>query len=151
MSSHQDAVAALAKDEQFYSAIGRFIFEFSQLEFFLKIVIGDAAQVSAIHFDQIMSHDFAMLCTIGQKVLSREFDKDNNAKLDTMIRRCRELNNHRVRIVHGLWKIDSKSGALEHVSRQKLVVTKHYVNPVELADLADQANSCVNDVMWFYS
>ncbi len=49
--------------EETYHAIGRFIFEFSQLEFCLRFHTGTEAGVESQHFNAIMTQDFALLCT----------------------------------------------------------------------------------------
>src|SRR5580704_15021399 len=102
---HQKEIAELTGGEQFYSAIGRFVAEFSRLEALLKWMIEDAVKLPDEYSGIIVTHDFAMLCTIAQNVLSRNADKTHKAKLETVIRRSRDLNNHRVRIVHGYWRV----------------------------------------------
>lgn len=68
---HQEAIKHLGKGEKFYSSIGRFISEFSYLEFVLRQRIAEAVALNFEFLDQIISHDFAMLCTIAQNVMSR--------------------------------------------------------------------------------
>jgi len=139
MGRHQTEINELGVAEQFYSAIGRFISEFSQLEFSFKVYIAETAGLPDEYFDQIMSHDFAMLCTIAENVLPREMDEGRKAQLKALISKCRELNNHRIRVAHGLWVIGA--GKLLHVSRQKLETSTHYQrNAGEVAAQADIAN-----------
>jgi hypothetical protein len=82
-----------------------------------------------------MSHDFAMLCTIAQNVVTRRLDKRRAGELNTLLRKCREINTHRVRIAHGMWSM----GPVRHVSRQSLEAKRYYHDAGEIADLADTA------------
>jgi hypothetical protein len=114
MNHHQEAITALSGDERYYSSIGRFISAFSYLEFMIKCRIATAVGVPDDYFLEIISHDFSMLCTLAQKLLIREMDKETAARLKTVIGKCRKLNDHRVRIVHGFWLIGRRSGNLLH-------------------------------------
>jgi hypothetical protein len=100
----QATVKDLDKNDQYLYHIGRFIWKLSELEFHLKCTISNAINLPDDFFLQILSHDFAMLCTIAQHVLSRGEDERRIAKLEKIIGKFRELNNHRVRIVHGWWR-----------------------------------------------
>lgn len=68
---HQEAIKRLENEEQVYSSIGRFISAFSYLEFVLKLRIQEAVELKDEFSEQIISHDFAMLCTIAQNVMCR--------------------------------------------------------------------------------
>lgn len=104
--------------DKFFSAIGRFLYEFSQLEFSLKCTVASAVGLKYEHSESIMMHDFALLCTIAQSILMPTVSKP--AKLKDLIGKCRSLNDDRVRIVHRVWHIWTKGGGwLQHVSRQK--------------------------------
>lgn len=146
MEHNQEAIKNLPKGDQFFWSIGRFISAFSNLEFDIKCYISLAIDLSEEYFDQILSHDFAMLCTMAQNVLCRGADEARAAQLKSLISRCRTLNDHRVRIVHGLWSIGRRSGSLLHVSRQRLESKKHYVDASELYELADEASRLSADL-----
>jgi hypothetical protein len=75
--------------DRFYTAIGRFLAEYSQLELSLKRYVAKAINLPDENFEVIMSHDFAMTCTIALKVLSRGKDKNQVSKLEDLIKRCR--------------------------------------------------------------
>ena len=139
MEYNPEAIRKLPKGDQFFWSIGRFITAFSNLEFDIKTYISFAIKLSEEHFDQILTHDFAMLCTMAQTLLSRGQDEARTTALKGLIKRCRSLNDHRVRIVHGMWVIGERSGRLLHVSRQHLESKKHYVDQKELDSLADEA------------
>ena len=78
--THTQSINKFTSDDRWYTAIGRFIFEFSQLEFTLKYYVAEAIGLAALnddggivsdqHFDTIMHQfDFARLCDIAESVL----------------------------------------------------------------------------------
>jgi hypothetical protein len=73
-----------------------------------------------------MTHDFAMLCTIALKVLSRGKDKNQVSKLEDLIKRCRKLNDERISIVHGWWFVGGTPGSLIHSSRHQLKLNRYF-------------------------
>jgi hypothetical protein len=92
-----------------FRKIGEFIFWFSQLEFTIKARLSSALQLPDELFDPITaSYDFAMLCTVTAAVLARKFP-DGKREIDTVLNKCRALNDDRVRIAHGMWT-QSKDG-----------------------------------------
>jgi hypothetical protein len=140
MGVHQRAVDNLSGEEKFFSAIGRFISEFSQLEYTLKYLISKKAGLRDKHFPALMSHDFSLTCTIAQTVLSESVAPGKLEDFETFINKCLSLNHDRVRVAHGLWVIANEGGVLQHVSRQKLQnCSLHFKEPTVLAGLADKA------------
>lgn len=139
-NSNQNEVAQLPKDEQFYSAIGRFVIAFSNLEMILKLWIAESVNLPSEFNDRIMTHDFAMLCNIAQSVLPAEMKDGADKALKPIIGRFHELNTHRVRIAHGWW-LGIGSVGVRHVSRQKLRSELYYEDPTEIAALADSIDA----------
>jgi hypothetical protein len=89
-----------------------------------------------------MTHDFALLCTIAETVLPRSGMAEHRAnRLKELIKKCRTLNNERVRIVHGLWFVGGEEGKLFQAPRGKIATNVYYKKADEVADLADLANS----------
>jgi hypothetical protein len=78
MDHHQRSVNKFTSDDRFFSAIGRFIFEFSQLEYTLKHYIAEAIDLRDEHFNPIMTQDFAMLCKIAETVLLQDNQQTSN-------------------------------------------------------------------------
>src|SRR5438876_12360341 len=89
MGDHRRAVDNLSGEEKFFSAIGRFISEFSQLEYTLKYLISKKVGLRDKHFPALMSHDFALTCTIAQTILSESVAPEKLKKLKTFISDCR--------------------------------------------------------------
>jgi hypothetical protein len=114
-----------------------------------KLYRGWATKLPDEFRDQIMSHDFALLCSIAENVFSREEPKERTDELRKILSRCRKLNDHRVRIVHGWWIIGGRTGFLFHTSRQKLESISHYDEPSQIAALADEADE-VDLGLWMW-
>ena len=114
-----------------YLAIGQFIFEFSQLEFIIRHLLGEAL---ALHddarFHAVTSpYDFATLCRVTRNVAMAipgctELDK---AELDTIFGACLKVNEDRVHVAHGTWFISNEEGVgTRHVSRSSLEPKVYY-------------------------
>jgi hypothetical protein len=130
-----------------YTAIGHFIFEFSQLEAALKYHISEACRIRADHYEALLSHDFAMLCTIARTVLVNHEDSEGKI-LQDIINRCRRMNDVRVRVVHGLWVPFKDGGTLVHTSRS----LKTYLNADQARQLEEDAletNQLRNRFEWY--
>ena len=66
---------------------------------------------------------------------------EHDKKLKALIKECRDLNDDRVRIVHGLWNIGEGGGKVHHVSRNSLKDRAYFDQADHLASRADQACS----------
>jgi hypothetical protein len=99
--------------ERTYRAIGRFVFEFSQLEYSLKHYVAEEIRLNEKYFSAIVeSYDMAMLCTVVKTVF-RQSRSENIARIiDDLVKEVRELNDERVKIVHGLWVPFKDGGTL---------------------------------------
>ncbi|HVR58989.1 MAG TPA: hypothetical protein VMT72_19435 [Pseudolabrys sp.] len=123
-----------------YKAIGRFIFEFSQLEAGMKYHIAEQCGIKDEHYNVLMVYDFALLCTIAEKVLVRMGDS-NGKILKNIISECRRMNDVRVRVAHGLWVPFMQGGTVSHVSRQNLTPRLSSDQTQELERCASQTNA----------
>ena len=128
------------KEKEYHAAIGRFIVQFSHLEFILKLWTSETVGIPDEFQNQIISHDFAMLCTIAQKVLPHGLAEGADKPLKPLINKFRKLNEERVRIVHGWWLVQGSRPFLSHVSRSQLEPSAYYENPSEIEALADQVD-----------
>jgi hypothetical protein len=126
--------------QELYLAIGRFVCEFSQLEFAMRFFLSEFLGLSEGDFDTVTSpYDFRVLCVVVKDVFSKKLPKSNAARLGKIISDCLALNNQRVKIVHGLWV--AHEGKLRHVPRQKLVAEVEFGMVEQVKDLADTALS----------
>jgi hypothetical protein len=139
MTHNQDAIKPLNEDDAFFSSIGRFLFEFSQLEYALRVLVAEIADVPDEHFNSIMTHDVALLCTAAKNVFA---NLSNGDLLTDIVNKINALNADRVRIAHGLWVPKIDGGKLFHVPRTKLQPSIYYERSSgrEVARLADYAN-----------
>lgn len=147
MDHHKKSVNKFTSDDRFFSAIGRFIFEFSQLEYTLKHHVAEQVNINDEHFTAVMTHDFAVLCTIAESVLVRPgMAEDQTIRLKELIKKCHSLNGDRVRIVHGLWFVGGEEGRLFRAPRGRVETKVYYEKADEVANLADLANSLRNEL-----
>jgi hypothetical protein len=146
------ASAQAATEELVYQAIGKFIFAFSQLEYMLKEHVASEAGVKDEHFIAIMTHDFALLCTIASDVLGKTCKhEEEKEELRAIISDCRKVNDMRVKVVHGLWVPFMDGGRVWHVSRNSLKPSMSVEQAKELerySQLANQLLKRVEDFMW---
>lgn len=141
-----------ASETAVYQAIGQFIFAFSQLEYMLKEHVACEAGVKDDHFVAIMTHDFAMLCTIAFDVLGKSCkDDEEKAELRAIISDCRKVNEVRVKVVHGLWVPFMDGGRLWHVPRGSLKPSLNVQQGKELdhySQITNQLLKRLQDFQW---
>lgn len=123
-----------------FLAIGEFIFEFSQLEFTIRHVLGVALSLNDdTLFDAVTSpYDFAALCRVTKMILqASSSDAKLNAKIEATFNGCLAMNDERVRIAHGTWTID---GGARHVSRNTLKAQSHFEKPETIVAKAHEVS-----------
>jgi hypothetical protein len=134
--------------EQTYRAIGRFVFEFSQVEYTIRHVLAEELHVSDKHFEAVVgSYDVAMLTTVAIEVFKKSRNQETAAKIEKLLNRFRVLNEDRKRVVHGLWVPFMDGGAVHYVSRNKLASRYSAEQANELEKLADQLCQLRPDLM----
>jgi len=142
-----------AERQEVYQSIGRFIFHFSQLEFTIRTVLAAELRISGAHFAMVMSvFDFAASCRVAIAAFrqSHRFDEARKKQLVKLLNRALELNDHRVRVAHGVWAVSPTGAGARHVSRQNLVAKDYYEKRGELRELADAAQDvmgCILELM----
>jgi hypothetical protein len=78
-------------------------------------------------------------------VLSNRAGDESSAELKKLIKGCRALNNHRIKIVHGFWRIGEEDRSeVGYLSRSTLKIESHYRNHEEITELADEAERLAN-------
>jgi hypothetical protein len=131
-----------------FMAIGEFIFEFSQLEFTIRHLVGDALNLKDhARFDIVTSpYDFATLCRVASKLVQSFEDCDEALREDVerTFNRCLALNDDRVRIAHGTWTI---RGGARHVARSTLKASEYFTTPDAIQEKADQARRLTSSVV----
>src|SRR5262249_38401128 len=113
----REAIVPRRDKAQLYEAIGEFVFQYSQLEYQLRWNVALEAKIDKELSDALIGpYDFAMLCTVLEKtVLKKRPDKDAKV-VKKFFNRCRQVNEVRVKIVHGTWSVWS----VTHLSRNTL-------------------------------
>jgi hypothetical protein len=130
-SPREIAAQALIREETLIqNAIGHFIYWFSQLAFTIKNRLARALDLPEDLFDIIIGpYDFAMLCTVTERTLTRDAAKPDQARIKKYFNDCRKLNQEaRVIVAHGSWTFE---GA-RHVSRNSLTAKHYFAKASEL-------------------
>jgi len=138
----------LARSSCVFEAIGRFIFQFSQLEFTMRVFLATQIGLSEEHFDAVTApYDFRMLCGVTQAISLMRFPEQKN-DIESLFGRCLTLNDDRNRVAHGLWSggIDGSLTA-RHVSRSSLKAHHYFERPEDLAKLADTAQGLMHEFL----
>lgn len=126
--------------ENVFSVIGRFIFEFSQLEFTFKHHLAEGINLDDRFFEPVMAgYDFALLCRATVAVWDGQLTSEQSKQLEKLVKRCLKLNDERVRVAHGLWIVDQTGGEAHHLSRNTLKSSRHFEDPSELVNLTELA------------
>ena len=114
MSAQPDA-------ERTYRAIGRFVFEFSQVEYTIRHYLASEIGLKEEYFTAVMeSYDVALLCAVAKQVLITSRAEDESARIRKLLDELYVLNAERVRVAHGLWVPHREGGTVHHVSRSNL-------------------------------
>ena len=109
--------------KRLYTVLGRFIFEFSQLDRMLRRAVGEALKLSNDRFHVITSsYDFAKLCQVVPnlyRTVSGCTEK-TRGELEGLCKGCLQINDKRVQIVHSAWFASEEGSGAEYVSRTSL-------------------------------
>src|SRR5258707_11160640 len=131
------------ESDKTYRAIGRFMYEFSQVEYSLRHVVGDELGIKEAQFEAVTtSFDVGVLCNLATSVFR---ERQNAEKIKALINRFRALNNHRQRVAHGLWMPFLDGGSVHYTARTSLKGSSHKQQADALEVLADEALSLRNE------
>jgi len=123
-----------------YREIGRFIFQFSQLEYTLRYHVAEKARIGDEYFDIVTSaFDFAKFCSALLALSAKERGGKADPALKELISDCHDVNAVRIRVVHGLWVVGSGHDRAIHTSRNSMKSEVHFDKP---GDLDAQADRC---------
>lgn len=144
--------AALKRDAaaraDLFLAIGEFIFEFSQLEFTIRHLLGVVLEIDdGKRFNLIVSpYDFATLCRVVDGFLAQMdiFGADRLKDIHKLFKSCLRMNDERVRIAHGSWFLGA--GA-RHVSRQTFKAEYHYDTPDKIRQKTAEVKRCMSGII----
>jgi len=124
--------------EATYRAIGRFITQFASVEWTLRFYLAEEIKLDLNYMSVVVTHDFALLCTAVTTVFSKTLKfEDQRHDLKHLMSKCRELNDIRVKVVHGQWFAFSEGGTVAHIPRRSLQIE----DTTEMAMLLDKATA----------
>jgi hypothetical protein len=134
--------AEVAPSEKTYRAIGRFMFEFSQVEYAIRHYLAEEIGLKEVHFSPVVeSYDVAVLCTVAKEVFAKERSDEIGARIKKGIDRFMTLNGDRKRVAHGLWVPFKDGGTVHYVSRNSLKPSWSVNQAEALEKLADELNA----------
>jgi hypothetical protein len=104
-----------------FEEIGRFIFEYSKLEFALRRHFRRKIGYK-IDFDDVVStgFDFAKLCNALTALTTAENGGKPDAALKPLLDECHRINAVRIAVVHGSWFSTLAEDRVVHVSRSSM-------------------------------
>jgi hypothetical protein len=146
VNSMHEAVEII-QSEEFFRAIGEFMFRFSQLEYLIKSTLASYLKLRDDQFDVVVGpYDFAILCTVAEKTIKLDFDAEYHQALKSFFNRCRKLNQEvRVVVAHGSWS----SGGARYASRQSLEAKFILRSRKNLVKAAADVKSLMDEFMQF--
>lgn len=126
--------------EKTYRAIGRFMFEFSQVEYAVRHYLAEEIGLKEEHFTAVIeSYEVGVLTTVAQEVFKKARGEVEGTRIDKLLKRFRGLNDARKRVAHGLWIPFVDGGTVHYVSRSSLK------NPIRLGDQAKALEVLADD------
>jgi hypothetical protein len=129
--------------------IGRFIFEFSQLEFSIRAVLVSRLGLKEEYFNIVSGpYDFAKLCNVTREASIVKYP-ERKEELDKLFNACLKLNETRVLVVHGMWLDDMDGLSLRIVSRGNFKTQIHSFKKDELTRYADKAQELMQRAIGF--
>lgn len=124
--------------EKTYRAIGRFIFEFSQVEYAIRHHLAEEIGLKGQYFSAVVeSYDVGVLMTVAIEVFNKSRGNDA-ASIKTLLNRFRAMNDKRKRVAHGLWVPFMDGGTVHYVARSKLNANQFTEQAMELEQQADE-------------
>jgi hypothetical protein len=120
-------------------AIGRFMFEFSQLEFYIRYALKCALGLDDEKFT-VIAYDFAPLCKATDEFFRRfvEHAQHDQKEIKSLFNDCLSINDRRVQIAHGTWFVDETGLGAQHVRRGSFTPKVVYEKIGELDQITEK-------------
>lgn len=126
--------------ERTYRAIGRFIFEFSQVEYTIRHYVGEYLGIQDKYFSAAIEVlDVSQLVALAKDIFVDEKSRHNAKEIARLLNLFHDLNMKRNRVAHGLWVPFLEGGTVHHVSRQKPRPKRETDQAAVLEQHADEA------------
>lgn len=127
-----------AATEKTYRAIGRFMFEFSQMEYAVRHFVGEEIRLNEQHFSAVMeSYDTATLIGVAKQVFRKSRGEEADG-LWKLLNRFHGINDERKCVAHGLWVPFTGGGTVHYTSRNKLTPASFAEQAAHLEKLSDE-------------
>jgi hypothetical protein len=123
--------------EKTYLAIGRFMFEFSQMEYTIRELLGKEIGLEEKYFSAVIeSYDVALLIRIAKDVFKKSRG-DDAATLCKLLNDFHDMIAERNQVSRGLWVPFMDGGTMHYTSRQTLTPKPFKERAEHLEKLAD--------------
>ncbi len=134
------AARALAAEQAMgFQLIGQFVFEFSQLDFTIRLLLSRRLQIPDDYFDIVTApYDFVTLCNVTQALLCKQLPRKAGV-IKKLFKDCRKLNDERVHVAHGIWTSGQDGPVVRHVSKSSLHPNYYFEEKGKLKQLAAEA------------
>jgi hypothetical protein len=131
-------------DVAMYQAIGKFVYEFSQLELSIRLRLADALQLNEeLSAVVVGPYDVATLFNVTKEVLLRTRKDLDAEKISKLFSRCNALNQKaRIVVAHGTWF--PEGGGADHFSKHSFKSSNHFKDLEELEKQIIEAQN----LMW---
>jgi hypothetical protein len=146
MKEPKGKIEEFRDDPVLYQAIGKFVYQFSQLEYAIRHLLSDLLELTPDQFHVVTaSYDFAVLCRVTAAFIQTLLTPDEpiSKEVSEIFNKCFRVNDARVRLVHGTW--DDKGA--HHVSRTSLTPAAHFTSVQEITDITEKTKDCLGLVV----
>lgn len=127
-------------EESVHLAIGRFIAEFSQLEYTLRHYLAEEIKLDDMFFHEIVgSYDAGLLLNVCRAVFQKTRGKRYESAIKGVLTRFQNMIEERNRVAHALWVVHLDGGTHHHINRNSL-------KSLPAANRADALNRLADEI-----
>jgi hypothetical protein len=134
-----------------YREIGRFVFEYSQLEAELRRIFRKKVSIDLEHNDiMTAAFDFAKLVTAILAASAIEEDRQDGKPdpvLEKLLKACHKVNEARVAVVHGRWSSTYGGDRVYQVARGSMKQQKMFEYEGDLDEHSDAVDKLRIDIV----
>ena len=133
------AVEVPVDSDETYVAIGKFIFEFSQAEYTIRVLLAKEMRLDDRLFSAVVeAYDVNVLVATAIAVFKITRSPNCASSIENLLNQFRRLNDTRNRVAHGLWVPFIEGGTVHHRSRQKALSISYREQRLELEARSDE-------------
>jgi len=134
-----DIIAFDGNRDDLYREIGRFVFEYSQLEADLRNLFRSMIGYDREHANIISTgFDFSRLCAALLAASAIDEGGKPDREFAKIVSRCQRINEIRVAVVHGRWSSTYGGDRAIHVSKGSMKPTNYFEFEGELDGKSDE-------------